>query len=96
MRFYVNFIENTVNGENRSQPKAYDNLDSAMAYYHQTMGRDISADTVLGAQALVWNSAGGIHINDTWGVLVTPPAPPEPEPEPEDEVVETPSEEITE
>lgn len=92
MRFYVNFIENTVNGENRSQPKAYDNLDAAMAYYHQTMGRDISAETILGSQALVWNSAGGIHVNETWGVLVTPPAPPEPEPEPE--IVE--SEETTE
>lgn len=85
MRYYVNFIENTINGENRSVPKAYTDLDSAMAFYHKTMGSDISSEQVLGAQAMVWNSAGGIHINDTWGVMVTPPAPVEPEPE----VVET-------
>lgn len=82
MKFYVNVIENTINGENRTVPTAYDNLDSALGKYHSTMGRNISSDQVLGCQILVWNSAGGIHVNDTWGVMVTPPAPaPEPEPE---------------
>lgn len=70
MRFYVNAIENTVNGENRTQPKAYDNLDSAVAEYHRVMAQDIKSEQVLGCQILVWNSAGGIHVNDTWGVMV--------------------------
>lgn len=81
MRYYVNFIQNTVNGENRSQPKAFNTKDEAMANYHQTMGRDIASESILGSQALVWNSAGGILVNDTWGVMVNPP---EPEPEVEE------------
>ena len=88
MRFYVNAIENTINGENRTQPKAYDNLDSAVAEYHRVMAQDMKSEQVLGCQILVWNSAGGIHVNDTWGVMVNPPAPPTPE-EPVEEDVPT-------
>lgn len=69
MRYYVNFIEMTVNGENRTQPQAYDTLDKAMARYHKGMGADIESSQVTGVNALVWNSAGGIHVNDTWGSL---------------------------
>lgn len=69
MRYYVNFVEMTVNGENRTQPFAYDTLDEAMAKYHNKMGQDISAESVVGAHALVWNSAGAIHVNDLWGSL---------------------------
>lgn len=75
MRFYVNAIENTINGENRTVPKAYTDLTKALAEYHRLMAQDMTAEQVLGCQILVWNSAGGIHVNDTWGVMITPPQP---------------------
>lgn len=75
MRFYVNAIENTVNGENRTVPKAYTDLTKALAEYHKIMAQDMNSEQILGCQILVWNSAGGIHVNDTWGVMITPPQP---------------------
>lgn len=72
MRYYVNFIEMTVNGENRSQPKAFNTKDEAMASYHSTAGKDISAETVVGYIATVQSSDGVIIINDKWGTMEQP------------------------
>lgn len=71
-RFYVNTIEMTINGENRSQPKAFNTEDEAVAYYHKTMSSDMTSESVLGCIITVQNDNGLIIINDKWGTMDKP------------------------
>jgi len=79
MRYYFNIIENTVNGENRSVPSAYDDRDSAMAKYHKTVGTDIASEQIIGYVAMVFDSKGGIVALDVWGTMEKYVAPVVPE-----------------
>lgn len=72
MRYYVTVVEMTVNGENRSQPFAYDDKDKAMAKYHSIASQDITSESVIGYVALVWDSEGAIHVDDKWGTMEKP------------------------
>jgi len=74
MRYYFTAIEMTTNGENRTQPYAYNSKDEAMAKYHATMSKDISGDSIIGCICLVWDSNGNILVDDKWGTMSQPSA----------------------
>ena len=81
MRFYLNAIQynKNVQAENRSTPKAYNTLTEALVAYHKGIGSDMSNNTLSWVHYLVWNSAGGIHINEKWEeeLVSTPTNPPD-------------------
>lgn len=68
MRYYLVTIQyNKDKGaENRTAPKAFDNVDDAIAAFHKQMGNDMTNDTLAWALSMVFNSEGGIIRNEKW------------------------------
>lgn len=74
MRFYLITIQynRIAEAENRTAPKAFDSLDSAIAEFHTQMGKDMKTDSLGWALSMVINSEGGIHKNEKWTRPVEP------------------------
>ena len=74
MRYYLITIQYNMvtQAENRTVPKAYDNLDDAIAEFHTQMGKDMKNETLGWALSMVINSDGGIHKNEKWTRPIEP------------------------
>lgn len=73
-RFYVNSIEMTINGENRTQPSAFNTKDEALAKYHSVMSKDMSSESIVGCIITVQDDNGLMIVNDKWGTMDRPEA----------------------
>lgn len=90
MRFYLTTIQyNKVSkAENRTVPKAYDDLALAEADFYEQVGKDMKNTVLGGSLNIVMNSEGGVHMTKKWGFMEEQPVPPEPGPGPEPETEE--------
>ena len=68
MRYYLFTVQynKDAEAENRSVPKAYDNLNDAMADFHTQMGKDMKNATLGWALSMVIDSNGGIHASEKY------------------------------
>ena len=68
MRFYVFSVQynRIAEAENRTVPKAFNDLDSAVAEFHSQMAKDMKNDTLGWSLCMVINSLGGIYKNELW------------------------------
>lgn len=74
MRYYLVTIQYNKNAEaeNRSVPKAFDNIDDAIAEFHSQMGKDMKNDTLGWALSIIFDSNGGIIRDEKWTRVVEP------------------------
>lgn len=68
MRYYLITIQynKESKSENRTAPKAFDDVDSALAEFHSQMGKDMKNATLGWAISIVFDSDGGIIRNEKW------------------------------
>lgn len=71
MRFYLITIQynKESKAENRTVPKAYDDLAKAEADFYEQVGKDMKNAVLGGSLNMVTNSAGGVHMTKQWGVM---------------------------
>lgn len=79
-RFYVMSVQHNKEkqAENRTVPKAFDDIHEATAEFHRQLGSDMKNDTLDWSMCVVINNQGVIHKSEYWE-----------EAKPEPEVVET-------
>ena len=68
MRYYVIAIQHNkdVNAENRSVPKAFDDLLTAKQEFHAQLGRDINNSTLDWGIVCILNSYGYLEVTEKW------------------------------
>lgn len=68
MRYYLVTIQynKESKAENRTVPKAFDNIDDAIAEFHAQMGRDMKNTTLGWALSIIFDSNGGIVRDEKW------------------------------
>lgn len=90
VRFYVMSVEYSIpsKAENRTQPRAYDSLNEAMARLHEVMRNDMTNETIAWAVCYILDNFGNTIRHEEYikdGYLDPDPIP---EPEPEEEPTE--------
>lgn len=77
MRYYLVTIQynKEKEAENRTVPKAFDDVESAIAEFHTQMGKDMKNDTLGWALSIVFDSNGGIIRDEKWVANVVEPEP---------------------
>lgn len=73
MRFYLTTIQynKVAKAENRTVPKAYDDLAKAEADFYEQVGKDMKNAVLGGSLNYVTNSEGGVYpdLNKKWGIM---------------------------
>lgn len=71
MRFYLITIQynKEAKAENRTVPKAYDDLAKAEADFYEQVGKDMKNAVLGGSLNMVINSSGGVHMVKQWGIM---------------------------
>lgn len=73
MRYYVvEILKIKDGGEDRPQPYAFDNIDSAFKKYHQILAQDIQGEVVQWVLVMVINEYGKVEVSERWEAKEVP------------------------
>lgn len=74
-RYYVTSVEfnKNVQAENRTQPFAFDDIDSAKQKFYATLASDIKNATLSWCNVIMWDNYGNMIQHEYWHEQVQEP-----------------------